>query len=66
MTCIIVGGVLFVISCIPTAADHARVTALLRDVESSYAFTTMRKDGKGPAIYVTGLAYSDHLDVYGI
>lgn len=65
MTCLVAGGIFFAISCIPTAGDHDRATSLARDVESNYAFTTMRKDGKGPAVYITGLSYSDHLSIYG-
>lgn len=62
----LVGGIVLAISRIPTSADHARVESLLRDVESNYDFKRMRQDGHGPAVYVTGLSYSDHLSVYGV
>jgi len=62
---IVVGGIVFVISCIPTSGDHDRAVSLARDIESNYAFRATRKDGGGPAVYVTGLSYSDHLSIYG-
>jgi hypothetical protein len=62
----LVGGIVLAISRIPTSADHARVESLLRDVESNYEFKSMRQDGHVPAVYVTGLSYSDHLSVYRV
>ena len=62
----VAGGIVFAVSCIPSSGDHDRAVSLLRDVESNYAFKTMSKDGNRPAVYVTGLSYSDHLSVYGV
>ena len=62
---IVIAGFLFTLSCIPTAGDHERVNLLLDEVIENYEFTSMRNDGRGPAVYCVGLAYSDHLSVYG-
>ena len=60
-----IAGLIFAISCIPTSHDNGRFRSLLHDVEAHFEFTALTADGTRPAVYGAGLAYSDHIDIYG-
>ena len=61
--CLVGGGL--AIKSIPTTGDHDRVSGLLNSLVASYPLKTQRKDGKGPAIYMTPNAWKDYLSIYG-